>query len=367
MKNVLHVISEIPSILILFIVLISVGIIFQYSVTASWHPWAFWHLTRAVVFFPIIFFISAVDIKKMYKSAYPAFLVCTLLLFFVQFFGHTGMGAKRWVNLYFLKLQPSEFMKVALILFLARYYSDKKDSEMSSILTHIKAFLISLIPLLLVAKQPDLGTALILFFLLCFTIFVCGLKKRYVIATVILISVSPALVWNKLHNYQKQRVVSFLNPESDPRGHGYHIIQSKIAIGSGGVYGKGFLNGTQSKLNFLPEKHTDFIFTSICEETGFIGAMSIIFSFVLLIISIMSLAYSCNNRFCLLIGLGTAFMLFEHAMINMAMVSGLIPIVGVPLPFISYGGSSLLAFCILIGMLANIAVNRNAKIGHRGY
>lgn len=362
MRKILQISSEIPLILVLFLVLIAVGVTFQYSVAASWKPWAVWHLLRGLIFLPIIFIVGSINLRWISRNAYLLFILSVLLLIFVQLFGHIGMGAKRWINLYFIKLQPSEIMKVAAVLFLSKYYSNQNEQQMQKFTTHAKAVFVMIIPIALVAKQPDLGTALLLFFLTCFMTIVCGLKKRYIVAAAVILCASPIFAWNNLHNYQKQRIISFINPESDPRGNGYHIIQSKIAIGSGGIKGKGFLNGTQSKLNFLPEKHTDFIFTSICEESGLIGSLSIIFSFIVLLQSIMALAYSCNNRFTMLLGLSIAFLIFEHAIINMSMVSGLIPVVGVPLPFISYGGSSLMAFSILIGLLANIAVNKNIRL-----
>lgn len=362
MKKILIITSEMPSILVTFITLTIVGITFQYSVTASWKPWAFGHAIRFLIFLPLIFTIGSLRIRQIYNNSYIVFIISILALLIVQFFGHSGMGAKRWINLYFLKLQPSELAKVSFVLFLSRYYSSRNDKEITKLITHIKAFLITFPVILLIAKQPDLGTALLLFFLVCFFIAICGIRLRYIILSVAFLVVSPLFIWNNLHNYQKQRVISFLNPESDPRGNGYHIIQSKIAIGSGGLKGKGFLKGSQSKLNFLPEKHTDFIFTSICEETGFVGALSIIFSFMLMIVGITRLAYSSTHKFGLLLALGIGFLIFEHAIINMCMVSGLIPIVGVPLPFVSYGGSSLLAFSLLIGILANIALNRTARI-----
>lgn len=361
-KRTVQIVTEIPLILLILILLTSIGITFQYSVTSSWEPWAYGHLMRTLMFMPIVVLIGSIDIKALSRNAYFIFFISILLLIYVQFFGHTGMGAKRWINLYFIKLQPSELAKVAMVIFLSKYYSAVPENEMCLLKTHIKATIVASIPILLVAKQPDLGTALLLFFLLGFMIVICGLEKKYIIVSFILLAVSPVLIWNNLHNYQKQRVISFLNPENDPLGNGYHIIQSKIAIGSGGIKGKGFLKGTQSKLNFLPEKHTDFIFTSICEETGFIGAMSIIISFIILLISIMSLGYSCASKFNMLICLSIGFLIFEHAIINMSMVCGLIPVVGVPLPFISYGGSSLLSLNILIGLIANAAINRNSRI-----
>lgn len=360
MEKISSIIKEIPYILITYFILISIGISAQYSVSADWEPWAINHLIKSLFFIPIIFIVGVLNLKTIFRYSYFIFIFSIVSLVLVQLFGKIGMGAQRWIDFYIFKIQPSEFTKISMILYLSKFYSQTQDT---TLFTHIKAAILAFIPIIIVANQPDLGTALLLLFLLGMIITISGIKIKYIIAVLILFAISLPITWQHLHTYQKQRIISFINPENDPLGNGYHIIQSKIAIGSGGIYGKGFLKGTQSKLNFLPEKHTDFIFTSICEETGLIGGVMIIILFIVLISNIMIIAYSSPNRFCLLLGISTAFLIFEHVIINIAMVSGLLPVVGVPLPFISYGGSSLLSFSILIGLVANIAINKK-KIKH---
>lgn len=347
---------------IFFIIIISLiffGVAFQYSAVRSWTPWAMNHMVKAFIFFPIIFIIQYLKPSFLKKSAYPIYFINLILLICVYLFGIIGMGAQRWINLYIFKLQPSEIMKITLILMLSHYYSCVSSDKLKSLKTHIIPFIATVIPFVLIAKQPDLGTALIILFVGLFSIFISGLNIRYILLGMIFFAISIPYIWSKLYDYQKMRILTFLNPESDPLGSGYHVIQSKIAIGSAGMYGKGFFNGTQSKLNFLPEKHTDFIFSTISEETGFIGSIFIIFLYILLIYCILRVAVKTYNTFYTMIIVNIAFLLFCHMVVNIGMVIGILPVVGVPLPLISYGGSSLLTFFILFGLVIYVGMNKD--------
>lgn len=364
MKVLKSIIATILEFDILFIIIISLtffGIAFQCSAAESWKPWAESHLQKGLTFLPILFIIQFIKPKTIKNLAYPLYIINLLLLIFVAIFGFIGMGAQRWIDLYVFKLQPSEFVKISLILFLARYYADINPEQLPRLRTHIIPIFATLIPFILVAKQPDLGTGIIILSIAVFSIFISGIHFRYILLSAIGISISMPYIWSKLYDYQKQRILTFLNPESDPLGSGYHVIQSKIAIGSAGMYGKGYFQGTQSKLNFLPEKHTDFIFATISEETGFIGSIFIVFLFSLLIYFTLKIAFRSNNNFHRLIAANIAFLIFVHVFINIGMVLGILPVVGVPLPLISYGGSSLLSFAILFGILIHIGRNRYTK------
>ena len=262
------------------------------------------------------------------------------------------MGAQRWINLYFFSLQPSEIMKIALVLALARYYSLLSFLEISGNLrVHIVPFLLTAVPALIILKQPDLGTALLLFGCGVGMIFTSGFPIRLFLKFIgVGIALCP-IGWFFIRDYQRNRLLTFFNPESDPHGIGYHVLQSKIAIGSGKIFGKGFLQGTQSRLYFLPEKNTDFIFTTIAEEVGFLGCLVIISLFLALIYNFFSAAKDSKTTFSRMLCSGLGIMLFLHVIINISMVMGLAPVVGIPLPFLSYGGSSMLTFLISCGLI----------------
>lgn len=309
------------------------------------------HLIK-IVFSIVLLFGVAFSDKKMWLSyAYPIYCFTILLLVAVAIFGTIKLGAQRWVNLYFISLQPSEMMKCALILCLARYYSVFSDDELRCIKNHIIPIFMIAIPMVLILKQPDLGTAILLAFIGGVMLFAAGVRAKYVTYTVLSCLASFPFVWNSLKTYQRNRVLTFLNPDRDPLGNGYHILQSKIAIGSGGLSGKGIAHGTQVSLNFLPEKNTDFIFTAISEEVGFIGALAIISLFMLLVLGILILSKNCKTQFGRFVCVGAAALIFFHTFINISMVLGIVPVVGIPIPFISYGGSSLLTCMIIIGIV----------------
>ena len=264
----------------------------------------------------------------------------------VYYFGLSSSGSKRWVNLYFLNLQPSELMKIAIIVCFARYYHKMQNAEIQNIKNIIQPSLILILPCILVIIQPDLGTAILIALSGIFVMWIAGLKIKYFIYSSLIILVSAPFVISFLKPYQKVRILTFLNPERDPLGAGYQIIQSKIAIGSGGFYGKGFLKGTQSYLEFLPEKHTDFIFTLFSEEFGFIGSLLLILLYTLIIYRIIRIGFISKNFFGKLFCFGFASAIFTYMFVNISMVLGLLPIVGSPLPILSYGGSSMMSIML---------------------
>jgi rod shape determining protein RodA len=272
----------------------------------------------------------------------------------VQLFGDVTMGAKRWLDLGIVTVQPSEFIRLGMILALARFYQSIHQDVVSHFQNLFVPALIILVPVTLIINQPDLGTTIMLAVSGVGVLFLAGLNWRYFAAGAVGIVATVPLVWQRLLDYQKERVLVFLNPERDPLGAGYHIIQSKIGIGSGGLFGKGFSEGTQSRLNFLPEKHTDFVFTIYAEEMGFVGSVLLLVLFVLLLVQLAFIANQMRSQFARLVVGGIGFSLFVYIFINLAMVMGLAPVVGVPLPFISYGGTSMLTFLLSIGVVLSL-------------
>ena len=320
------------------------------------------HIYRFFTFFTIFITISFINIQLWYKSAYLSYFIVLLLLIGVSFFGVTASGSTRWINLIFINLQPSELMKVVLIIFLARYYSRIPSRDVNSLKFLIQPFFALLIPVTLVIIQPDLGTALLILAGSLVVIWLAGLRISYFIYSLFaLICLAPVVI-AFLKPYQKLRILTFLNPERDPLGAGYQLIQSKIAIGSGGLSGKGFLQGSQSYLDYLPEKHTDFIFTLFSEEFGFFGSMSILIIYVLIIQRIIAIGNQSKNNFSKLYCYSFASAFFIYVAVNMSMVLGLLPIVGAPLPIMSYGGSAMLAMMMGLGIVMSCKVYRQTEI-----
>ena len=306
------------------------------------------HLIRLVAFFVMFLFLSFVKITFWYRNAYAFYLFCLLLLILVLLFGITASGSKRWINLYFLNLQPSELMKIAIIVCFARYYHRIQSVDIQSYRFLLIPITLIIIPCYLVISQPDLGTSILIAGSGIFVIWVAGLNIKYFVYSGLLLLVSFPFVVSILKPYQKSRILTFFNPERDPLGAGYQIIQSKIAIGSGGFFGKGYLKGTQSYLEFLPEKHTDFIFTLFSEEFGFLGSIILLLLYILLIYRIIHIGFFVKSFFAKLYCFGFASAVFLYIFVNIAMVLGLLPIVGAPLPIMSYGGSSMLS--IMLGL-----------------
>jgi rod shape determining protein RodA len=307
-----------------------------------------------------------VDLKTLMRFAYPLYFVSILLLVWVDFAGEIGMGAQRWIDLKVFQLQPSEVMKIALVLALARYFHRLSTDSVSNPLALIVPILMVLMPVGLVLMQPDLGTAMMLMLVGAAMFWVAGVRLwKFVVVGLAGVGTLP-LAWNFLHDYQKNRVLTFLDPERDPLGTGYHITQSKIAFGSGGLFGKGYLEGSQAHLNFLPERQTDFIFTMLSEEFGMIGAVLLLGLYTLLFIYGFAIAFNSRNHFGRLLAIGLTVNLFAYVFINMAMVMGLVPVVGIPLPLISYGGTAMLAVLVGFGLMICVYVHRDLKIGQRG-
>ena len=315
------------------------------------------HLYRFSIFFLLFIIISFIRIQFWYKSAYLFYFIVLILLFAVDLFGITASGSKRWISLFFFNLQPSELMKVSLIIFLARYYYKIPSQNVNNIKHIFIPFFSLMIPVFLVVSQPDLGTAVLIAISGLIVIWLTGFRIKYFLYSFIaLICLIPVGI-SFLKPYQKTRILTFLNPESDPLGAGYQIIQSKIALGSGGIFGKGFLQGSQSYLDYLPEKHTDFIFTLFSEEFGFVGSLILLLIYAFVIYRIAAIGNQSKNNFAKLFCFGFAAAFFVYVTVNMAMVLGLLPIVGAPLPIMSYGGSSMLSIMIGLGIVMSCKIH----------
>ena len=322
------------------------------------------HLTRFLVFFFMFLVLSFVRVSFWYRQAYIFYILGILLLLLVIFFGISASGSKRWINFFIMNLQPSELMKIAIIVCFARYYHRIQSSDIQSYKYLLQPIILLLIPCYLVITQPDLGTAILIAGSGLAIIWLAGLNLKYFIYSGLILLVSLPFVISILKPYQKSRILTFFNPDRDPLGAGYQIIQSKIAIGSGGLLGKGFLQGTQSYLEFLPEKHTDFIFTLFSEEFGFVGSMVLILLYALLIYRIIRIGFSSRSFFAKLYCYGFASALFLYIFVNIAMVVGLLPIVGAPLPIMSYGGSSMLSIMLGLGIVMSCKIYSRDPIGN---
>jgi len=344
--------------LIIFCILILgfIGVISLYSAAGgSWDPWAKNHFISLIFGCILLFGIALTPTYLFKKMSVLAFFLGLLTLIWVKFFGSGDVP--RWITVGGINFQPSEFMKLGLILILARYFEYLPTIRIGNLFPYIIPLFLILIPGFLVISQPDLGTGLTIILLGLAILFFVGISIKFVIICSVLLVSSVPIIWQQLYEYQKNRILVFLNPEIDKLGSGYQIIQSKIAIGSGGVFGKGYLLGSQSKLNYLPEKHTDFIFTLISEEFGFLGSMSIVFIFCLLIGLILRISYKTSSIFSKIVAFGVAFLIFLYLSLNIGMVCGLLPVVGAPLPLISYGGTSLLTILIAAGLVLSINIH----------
>ncbi len=353
--------------LFILCLLAGVGFCMLYSAgNGNWEPWASRQLTRFMFGMGILLLVAVTDIRIWLRYSYFIYFLSLALLVAVELKGVIGMGAQRWIDLKFVQLQPSEIMKIAMVLALARYFHGITLSELKSIRWLLTPVLLIAIPVGLVLRQPDLGTAVMLGLTALVVFFLAGVRLwKFLLAGLTALVFLP-VAWSLLHEYQKRRVLTFLDPESDPLGAGYHIIQSKIALGSGGIFGKGLLAGTQSHLSFLPEKQTDFIFTMFAEEFGLVGSLALLGLYTLLIGYGFFISYRVRNQFGRLVCAGIISVLFFYAFINMAMVMGLVPVVGVPLPLVSYGGTSMLSLMIGFGFLMSANVHRDVQISRRG-
>lgn len=351
---------------VLLIAVASIGFLMLYSVAGgSWRPWAEQQMQRFGMGLVLMFIVAMVPIWFWRNMAGLAYSISLVLLILVEFFGEVGMGAQRWIDLGFMRLQPSELMKITLVMLLAAYYDWLPVDKVSRPLWVLVPLLMILVPVYLVLRQPDLGTSLLLVAGGGFMLWLAGVHWGYfaaVIASgvgaVMAVFQSRGTPWQLLQDYQYRRIDTFLNPEADPLGAGYHITQSKIALGSGGFTGRGFMQGTQSRLNFLPEKHTDFIFTTLAEEFGFVGAVSLLMLYALILLFCVFSALNNRDRFASLLTLGIGATFFLFFAVNMSMVMGLAPVVGVPLPLVSYGGSAMLVLMVAFGLVQSAHVHR---------
>jgi rod shape determining protein RodA len=345
----------------------AIGVAMLYSAAnGSWNPWATRQIARYAVGLVILITIALVDIRFWWRYSYLLYAVLLALLIAVEVVGSIGMGAQRWINLGVIKLQPSELMKVGLALALARYFHGASTEDVRRIPYLIVPLLLIALPSALVLKQPDLGTALFLIMIGGAVFFVAGVQLWKFGLVLAAAGAAIPIVWSTLRTYQQKRILTFLDPESDPLGAGYHILQSKIALGSGGLFGKGFMQGSQSHLNFLPEKQTDFIFTMMAEEFGMVGGLVLLGLYILIMIYGFAIGLRSRTHFGRLLAMGLTSMLFLYVFTNIAMVMGLIPVVGVPLPLISYGGTAMLTLMIGIGFLINVYVHRDVTISRSG-
>jgi rod shape determining protein RodA len=320
------------------------------------------HILRFFVFFGLFFLVSLIQIRFWHDQSYLIYIIFFLLLLGVKYFGLTSSGSKRWLDLYFMNLQPSELMKVGLILFLAKYYHRVSIENMNNIKYLVTPIIALIAPLILVATQPDLGTSILIASGGIVVAWLAGVRIKFFVYSLFVFIASLPVAISFLKPYQKSRILTFLNPERDPLGAGYQIIQSKIAIGSGGLFGKGFLNGSQSYLDYLPEKHTDFIFTLFSEEFGFFGSLSILMLYALIISRIVIIGNLTRSAFGKLYCYSFATAFFIYVVVNMMMVLGLLPIVGSPLPIMSYGGSSMMAIMFGLGIVMSCKIYKDAPV-----
>ena len=348
--------------LLLILLIAVIGIANMYSATSSWtmsvqpiYLKQFYWLCLGLL---IVLCLCLFDYRHLEYFSFPLYGGNLLLLVMVLAVGRTSMGATRWISLAGFNVQPSEIMKIVIIIVLARYFSDKATLSGFSLRQLITPGLILAIPALLIMKQPDLGTALLVLCIGGTMALFAGVQRFAVIFLGISGLATAGGGWFLLHNYQKQRILTFLNPERDPLGAGYHIIQSKIAVGSGGLNGLGFMKGTQSQLSFLPERHTDFAFSVFAEEWGLTGCLLLLTLYCLIVLWGMHIALRCNDRFGMYLAVGVSAMLFWHIVVNLGMVIGLLPVVGVPLPLFSYGGTSMVTTMTGVGLLMNVSMRR---------
>ena len=315
------------------------------------------HMSKFIIFFSLMIFLSFINIKFWHYFGYVFYIVILFLLIWATLYGVKASGSQRWINLYFINLQPSELMKVAIIVCLAKYYHRVQLNQVNTLQHIFSAMVILILPIILVITQPDLGTSILIAFSGLLVMWFAGLNIKYFIYSFVIFLVTTPFAISFLKPYQKSRILTFLNPDRDPLGAGYQIIQSKIAVGSGGITGKGFLKGTQSYLEFLPEKHTDFIFTLFAEEFGFVGSLILLLIYIIIIYRIIKIGLISRSYFSKLFCYGFASAIFFYITVNMSMVLGLLPIVGSPLPIMSYGGSSMLATMIGFSIVMSARVN----------
>ncbi len=357
-------------ILLVAVILSIIGVITIYSATRpvldieqqSFYVKQFYWIALSLVSF---FVFISIDYKWLIKFAYLFFILGIVLLIIVLVAGRTGMGAQRWINLGFVSFQPSEFFKLFFIMAVARYLSHKEQASRINFRELFKMSAVFLVvPAILILKQPDLGTTLMFLFIFGAMILMAGLRKRIILITVIICLLSMPFagnyIWGGLKDYQKQRIIAFIDPQADPQGVGYHITQSKVSIGSGGLLGKGYLEGTQGPYRFLPENHTDFIFSIFAEERGFLGSLVLFLLYFFIMWRGFDTAKKARDREGCFLALGVTFMFSFYFFINVGMTLGMLPVVGVPLPLMSYGGTALLSNFLALSIIENVRMRRFA-------
>jgi len=321
------------------------------------------HIYKFLVFFPMMIFLSFLNIRFWHYFGYIFYFIILLFLIWASLYGIKASGSQRWINLYFINIQPSELMKIGIILCLAKFYHRAQINKVNSFRYLMVVLLILILPIMLVLSQPDLGTSILIASSGLVVIWLAGLNIKYFIYSFFTLVISMPFAISFLKPYQKLRILTFLDPDKDPLGAGYQIIQSKIAVGSGGLTGKGFLKGTQSYLEFLPEKHTDFIFTLFSEEHGFLGSLGLLLLYIIIIYRVLKIGLISRSYFAKLYCYGYGSAIFFYVSVNMSMVLGLLPIVGSPLPIMSYGGSSMLATMIGFAIVMSAKINNKQFIG----
>jgi rod shape determining protein RodA len=351
------------TLLILVTTLAGIGVAALYSVSGGdLQPWASKHVVRFCFGLGLLFIIALSEMRWWMHAAFPFYLVALVLLATVPFVGVESGGAKRWLGFGDQSFQPSELMKLALILALARYYQWLPPQKVSHPLWLLPPLIMVALPVGLALQQPDLGTAALFGVVGAGMLLLAGVSLVYFIAAIAGVIAALPVLWERLHDYQRERILTLFDPERDPLGSGYHIIQSKIAVGSGGLTGKGFMQGTQAQLDFLPEKHTDFIFTLVAEEMGFIGAVTLLTLYLCTLILITYMALRCRSVFARLVAAGVGLSLFAYVFINVAIVIGLIPVVGLPLPLLSYGGTAMLTTLVALGFVLNAHIHCTLRV-----
>ena len=347
---------------------LAISIVVLYSAGGgNWRPFALSQLMKIILGLGVFFVAAFMNIKIWIKSAYLIYAVALIMIVLVTFVGHTGMGAQRWLNLGFIHIQPSELIKIALVLALARYFAWFNSVELGQFKNYLAPGLMLLVPFGLIVAQPDLGTALSLGMITVGIFYIVGANKKwFIIAAILGLMAAPVVWYGGLHDYQRGRIITFLNPDSDITGAGYQINQAKIAFGSGGMTGKGYMKGSQSQQSFLPEKQTDFIFTMLGEEFGFMGAFGLLMIYTWIVVVLFWCAKMCRNRFGQLICFGFMLNFFVYYFINISMVLGLLPTVGVPLPLMSFGGSSLLSLMFGFGLCQNAYIHKDQQLSAKG-
>lgn len=358
-----RLVSHFDWVLLLTVLLLAgIGIVNLFSATASWSSTATPLYLKQLLWLSggllLALSICLFDYRHLEFFSIHFYGLSIGMLVYVLLVGKSAMGATRWIDLGIFNLQPGEVIKIAMILLLARHFGKTANSSGYSLLELWQPTLWLLLPVILVLKEPDLGTAAMVVFIAATMLLFAGLKRKTLIGLGFIGTLTASVGWFGLHDYQRARIRTFMNPEADPLGSGYHIIQSKIAIGSGGFFGKGYIQGTQSQLSFLPERHTDFAFSVFAEEWGFTGSMILLFLYLFLIVWGLYVARRAADRFGLFLAVGVTAMIFWHIVVNLGMVIGLLPVVGVPLPLFSYGGTSMVTTMIGVGLLMNVSMRR---------